>query len=1061
MQSSNHTGEALRMLVGDDAAPRGDRAPAAGPLSGRAEIEAWMKAELARHLSVPADEIDSGEPLLSYGLDSVAAVRLAFLAEERLGMPVSPFALYEHPTLRELAGHLASQLPAGAPPPEILAPAPTLPPPADEEPFALTLLQQAYVWARGARGHLLGRSCHVYMETDVDEPLDRGRLQAGFERLVERHAMLRAVFREDGRQEILPRAPAYTLRVEDLSALPASERDASALRIREELGHQDFDPAVWPLFDVRAARTGSGSFRLFLSMDMLLVDFQSLAILLSEWRRLYESPDRPLPPVSIEFRSYLDRLEAHRRTPRYERDRAWWTERLDTMPEPPRIRLAADPAKLTAPRFGSKDAEVDRATWVRIRDAARDHGVTPSAAMGAAYAGVIAAWSGSRRFVLNLPIFDRVGFHEDVDRLVGPFTTNVLVPVDLTPGEDPWQTAKSLHRSFLEALEHRLFHGVEVARALGQKRRAGLASLAPVVLTSALYGSRLEGWGRIRTCMTQTPQVWLDCQAFEDGEGLRLRWDHVEDLLPSEAIEPVFRDFVRRIVDLARPAAPAEPARARGPTLHGLVAETARRSPWLRAVVAPEGELTYRDLDLAANRVAHALSSMGARPGERVAISVGRGLDQAVAALAVVRSGAAYVPVDPGLPAARSEFLLSDSGASIVLADRASGPRHRATGARVLEMGGSEIAAASAEPFPERATDDDLAYVLYTSGSTGRPKGVMIPHRGAVATIEAVNRLWKVGPFDRVLGFSSLSFDLSVWDLFGSFAAGATLVTLPESDLRDPQRWLARIEEEGVTIWNSVPSAMKMLLDFCEGRTAPSARTLRLVLLSGDWIPLSLPDRIRGFFRGARPVSLGGATEGSIWSCFHEIGEVRPEWRSIPYGRGLPGQSLHVLDESLAPVAPGTEGEIAIGGAGVALGYWNDPERTARSFVRDPATGAPLYRTGDRGRVAEDGLVEFLGRVDQQVKIRGFRVEIAEVENALAAHPAIDSCAVVARGQREERFLAAFYVPRSRVSPQELREHVRAVVPEYMVPDRLVDLPALPLNANGKVDRGALHERAI
>jgi pyochelin synthetase len=297
-----------------------------------------------------------------------------------------------------------------------------------------------------------------------------------------------------------------------------------------------------------------------------------------------------------------------------------------------------------------------------------------------------------------------------------------------------------------------------------------------------------------------------------------------------------------------------------------------------------------------------------------------------------------------------------------------------------------------------------------------------------------------------------------VYDMFGTLAAGGTLVTMPQAGLKDPGRWLALIEDEGVTVWNSVPVAMKMLLDYGESRYESTVPTLRLAMLSGDWIPLALPDRIRAFFPGTEVVSLGGATEASIWSIAYPIGTVDPQWKSIPYGQPLTNQAFYILDEALRPVGHDEVGELFIGGQGVALGYWQDAERTARAFVRHPTTGDMLYRTGDLGRYFVDGNIEFLGRKDLQVKIRGYRVELPEIEAALHSCPGVEAGVVVAQGGRqEEKELVAHYVAKGGVTPEELRQHLRTLLPEYMVPQRFLERGSLPLNANGKIDREALH----
>jgi acyl-coenzyme A synthetase/AMP-(fatty) acid ligase/acyl carrier protein len=340
----------------------------------------------------------------------------------------------------------------------------------------------------------------------------------------------------------------------------------------------------------------------------------------------------------------------------------------------------------------------------------------------------------------------------------------------------------------------------------------------------------------------------------------------------------------------------------------------------------------------------------------------------------------------------------------------------------------------------------------------------MIEHRRAVNTLLDINRRFGVGEGDRVFAVSSLAFDLSVWDVFGTLAAGGTVVLPAPAPQPDPAAWAERMAECGVTVWNSAPPLLEMLVE----SQAPLPPTLRLALLSGDWIPVSLPDRVRRQVPAARVVSLGGATEGSIWSILHPIESVEPSWRSVPYGRPMAGQRFHIVDAAGRPSPVGVVGELCIGGAGVAMGYLGRPELTAERFVPDPFAAEPglrLYRTGDLGRFGQDGVIEFLGRRDQQVKVRGYRIELGEIEAALARHPAVREAVVLALGEpRGDRRLAAFVVLRAdaeAVEPEALRAFVARSLPEPMVPALLEILESLPLTPNGKVDRRALAERPL
>jgi acyl-coenzyme A synthetase/AMP-(fatty) acid ligase/acyl carrier protein len=336
----------------------------------------------------------------------------------------------------------------------------------------------------------------------------------------------------------------------------------------------------------------------------------------------------------------------------------------------------------------------------------------------------------------------------------------------------------------------------------------------------------------------------------------------------------------------------------------------------------------------------------------------------------------------------------------------------------------------------------------------------MIEHRGAANTVADVNRRFGISEADRVLALSSLSFDLSVWDLFGVLGAGGRVVLPDPAASRDPAHWHELVLREGLTVWNSVPALVELYVEHLERHGEPWPGHLRLVMMSGDWIPVGLPARIRGLGSQAGLISMGGATEASIWSIVYPIGEVDPAWKSIPYGRPMTNQTFHVLDDRLDPCPDWVPGQLYIGGAGLARGYWKDEARTRASFFTHPRTGERLYRTGDLGRWLPDGTIEFLGREDLQVKIQGYRVELGEVEAALARHPGVRDAVVAAVGEaRGHKRLVAWYVADARqgdVGPADLRTWLEARLPDYMVPLLYVPLEALPLTSNGKVDRKAL-----
>ncbi|MEO0966941.1 MAG: amino acid adenylation domain-containing protein, partial [Cyanobacteria bacterium J06639_18] len=477
------------------------------------------------------------------------------------------------------------------------------------------------------------------------------------------------------------------------------------------------------------------------------------------------------------------------------------------------------------------------------------------------------------------------------------------------------------------------------------------------------------------------------------------------------------------------------------------------------AIISSQGNLTYQELFDFSNQVAHRLRRLGVTPNKLVGVVMEKGWEQIVAVMGISISGAAYVPIDPKLPQERFLYFLENSQVDIVLTQsRLKEKLSCSENIRLLCIDSGDFVEESKEPLESVQTPDDLAYVIYTSGSTGLPKGVAIAHRGAVNTILDINQRFGVNSNDRVLALSSLSFDLSVYDIFGILADGGGIV-VPEAKLeREPENWVRLIAQHNVTIWNSVPALMQMLVDY-GANSEKILASLRLVLLSGDWIPLNLPTQITALMGNVQVVSLGGATEASIWSILYPISEVDPSWTSIPYGRPMTNQRFYVLNHALEPCPVWVPGKLYIAGVGVALGYWRNETKTATSFITHPKTGERLYYTGDNGRYLPNGNIEFMGREDFQVKVGGYRIELGEIEATLLQHKAVDKVVVNVIGEQanEKRLFAYIVLQTGRTATtQELRYFVGDKLPDYMVPSAFIFLDALPLSANGKVDRRAL-----
>ena len=494
----------------------------------------------------------------------------------------------------------------------------------------------------------------------------------------------------------------------------------------------------------------------------------------------------------------------------------------------------------------------------------------------------------------------------------------------------------------------------------------------------------------------------------------------------------------------------------RGLALHQPFEMRAASSPAFTALIDGPLTLTYGELDAAANRLAAHLASHGVQPGALVAVRLERSAAQVIALLAVLKAGATYVPLDVQWPIERVQWILGSTRAALLVTDAAHALTEQA---QVLVDGEREhqlIAAQPATRIPLDVDETRPAYVIFTSGSTGTPKGVVIDHRGALNTIYDLNARLAVGADDRVLAISSFTFDLSVFDLFGLLAAGGAMVICPPAATRDPARWASLIRHHRITLWNSVPALAEMLVE--GNREQPAAfASMRLVMMSGDWIPVTLPSRLRALMPHADQLSLGGATEASIWSILHPIGRLPPEAHSVPYGRPMANQELHVLDRHCRRCPVLVPGDLYIGGSGLAIGYWDDPERTASSFIIAP-DGSRLYRTGDQGRFLPSGDIEFLGRTDTQVKLNGFRIELGEIEAVARRYAGVrDSFAMIREDLPGQRQLVLYLVcDGAPPVATEVIAHCRRFLAEYMLPSAVVGIHSLPLTDNGKVDRKSL-----
>jgi pyochelin synthetase len=932
-------------------------------------------------------------------------------------------------------------------------------------------------------------------------------LESIWQQLVRRHEMLRAIVRPDGMFEIVEDVAGPIISISDLRHLAIEAVEHEVDQIHDAMLARVRPLDRWPLFEVRALLLPDGTTRLLFAFCVFIFDAASWFLLEREANALYRDPAADLPPPQRSYADHVAARAAEEDGPERQRALAYWADRFATFPRGPTLPAArtASPRRWTHSQF-----RLPPDLGAGLKATARALGLSNHSLVTAAFAETIATWSKSRHFVLTLLVQSRRP--PEYAGVFGNFGSTLALEVDFRGVRSFRDRARDLHRRFLQDLEHRAVSGIQVGRELNRMSGRPPVAMFPVAFSSvwATGGARGEEtscFGSYVRRQLRVPDVSIDVGVAEHADGsIVCNLDARQDLFPEGLLVDLEAAFRELLVGLATGPQVAEQVRPiAGPKhdlalvaatnrtetaiddrlLHELFLAEAARRPSAIAVISADRTLTYGEVEQASAALAHRLRALGVGPDALVAVPMVRGWQQAVAVLAIHRAGGAYVPIDLGLvPRERMLHMFRHAGIRVAITQpEAAAAVDWPADVTVLTV---ETTPASTAPPPEQAwprqRPEDIAYVIYTSGSTGLPKGVTIDHRGAVNTVVDINRRFAIDERDRVLALSSLGFDLSVWDIFGTFAAGGVLVMPPASERPDPSAWARTAREHGVTVWNSVPKLLEITIENIGERQELWPSSLRLAMLSGDWIPTSLPGRAHALARTLQLISLGGATEASIWSIYFPIDTVDPTWPSIPYGKPLANQTFAVLDDALEQRPIWVTGELYIGGIGLAKGYWCDEDKTRASFVVHPRTGERLYRTGDLGRYLPDGNIEFLGREDSQIKVRGYRVELGEIEAVITKLPQIRETYVLARegsaqralerrrragdgtrrpGDRTgDKQLVAYLIaePGVQIDVDSVRAAVAEKLPDYMVPAFFVVLQSsqIPRSGNGKVDRRAL-----
>lgn len=1011
-------------------------------------------------------ELNISGDFYEYGGDSIIAMKIVNRLSEELNVKVEVADLLTTLSIERMSARIDAKLALSNHTPGNSRAIPQL---KAEEYYPVSSAQKRMLINHAMEGANPGNI--LFNGYDIRGDLDLDRLATAINRMIARHETLRTSF------DLVNGIPVQ--RVHQEVKINLIGQDIPEENIPAELAAfiRPFDLSRAPLFRVGLFRYGKQRYVMVVEMHHIIADGTSMGIFQNELFRLYQG--EKLPPINIRYRDFAAWQNERNQSEDLAEQESYWRNLFSG--EIPVLDFPADLARPAIQSYEGAGIEfhLSAAQTGRLNQLARETGSTLYMVLLAAYNVLLAKYTGQEDIIVGSPISGRS--HTDLEPLIGMFVNTLAMRNVVVRDQTFRDFLGKVRDNAIAAYQNQDLQFEELVEKLNLPRDLSRNPLFDtMVVLQNFKAEHFEAGGLQITPYPLNSQIVgfdLTLQAIETESGLRLFLEYRTQLFKKETAERIAGHFLRLINEIIEKpeVTPAElkmiseQERQRilvdfndnqseypDKTIQELFEEQAARIPENIALAYEDQQLTYRELNLKANQLAVLLRSRGVTAHSIVGMMAERSLEMIVGILAILKSGGAYLPIDPQYPEERIRFMLADSQAEFLLTQSYL-QGIDVTNLKVIYLDNQEIYSGEGGNLTRVNQPADLAYIIYTSGSTGNPKGVMIEHRNVARTVINTNYL-EITPEDVILQLSNYAFDGSVFDIFGALLNGAKLLLMNQESILEINKLTRLILDQAVSVFFVTTALFNTLVEL----DITCLNHVRKILFGGERVSVNHVRKALSHLVPGKIIHVYGPTESTVYATYHPVEELEPEIATVPIGKPLSNTKVYILDKDDALQVIGAAGELCISGEGLARGYLGRPELTAAKFVPNPfEPGARMYRTGDLARWLPDGNIEFLGRIDHQVKIRGFRIELGEIEYWLLKQEAVREAIVIAKEDGQgAKYLCAYLVAGQELNVTEIREYLRHALPEHMIPAYLVQLGKLPLNSNGKIDRRALPEPA-